>query len=349
MDSILDALEHNLAQSRSRTSFTFLADGDNPEPALSMFEIRRSALALASVLPRDGAVILLFPQGTDFIKAFFGCLYAGAIAVPVSLPARHRGLTHIQSIVADASIRTGITSRTTLANLQSWFRAEEPFLGVNWLFVEDFSDGGSFATDRPKPSQLAFLQYTSGSTGSPKAVMVTHENIVANSRIIQSCFRNTTESVSVCWLPSFHDMGLIDGILQPVFSGFPCILMSPLHFVQRPARWLQALTKYRATYSGGPNFAYDHCVDRITEDELTGVNLSHLHCLYNGSEPIRLNTMRRFTERFGTIGFDGTKMLTCYGLAEATLAVSTSRLGHAPGSRETLVSCGSTYEDTNKS
>ncbi len=350
MESIIDAIENSLNQGRTRTSFTYLANGEDPETPVSLLELRQVSLRIASLLPPQSTVILLLPQGTDFIKAFFGCLYAQAIAVPVALPTRNRGLDSIRNIVADASISIGITSRNSLTKLQSWFGEDGSAIGVRWLFVEDFPDIGTYTFDRPKSQQLAFLQYTSGSTGMPKAVMVTHENIVANSRIIQKCFQNTTESVSVCWLPSFHDMGLMDGIIQPVFSGFPSILMSPLHFVQRPARWLNALTRYRATYSGGPNFAYDFCVDRIKEEELSGLDLSHLQCLYNGSEPVRLNTIRRFAEHFSSAGFNITKMLTCYGLAEATLAVATSKLGQAPGIVQKqgadLVSSGGTHEDT---
>lgn len=349
MHTIVDVIERSLEQGRSRTSFTYLEDGDNAAPALALSGLRHAAFSIAGALPPDGAVLVLLPQGLSFIKAFFACLYARAIAVPVAVPTKSRGLEHIRAIVADASITVGITHRSTLLTLQKWFGDDYFALGVHWLFIEDLAEDGPPRFESPAPERLAFLQYTSGSTGNPKAVMVTHANIMANSSIIRQCFQNTEDSVSVCWLPSFHDMGLIDGVIQPVFSGFRSILMSPTHFLQRPARWLTAITRYGATYSGGPNFAYDFCVERIKDEELSGFDLRTLRCLYNGAEPIRAATIRRFVDRFAPAGFDETKVFTCYGLAEATLAVSTSRLGTAPaiapGASE-VVSCGRVLGDT---
>lgn len=351
MDTIIEVIEKKLNEFQSKTSFTFLVDGENPTSPFSLFDLRKSSLNLATVLPKNKAVLLLLPQGISFIQAFFGCLYAQAVAVPVSLPTKNRGLEKIKNIVEDAEISIGITTRSILANLQKWFGEDYSTISIKWLFIEDFTEENSFDFGLPKPQQLAFLQYTSGSTAKPKAVMVTHENIIANSKIIQKCFQNTSESVSVCWLPSFHDMGLIDGIIQPIFSGFPSVLMSPAHFLQRPARWFKAITKYRATYSGGPNFAFDFCVERIRDDELTNIDLSSLRCLYNGSEPIRAKTIHRFIERFSSVGFNEQKIFSCYGLAEATLAVTTSKLGTSPkiinSSSSELVSCGGVYEDTN--
>ena len=264
----------------------------------------------------------------------------------------------MKNIINDAGISFGITNRSTLANLQKWFGEDSLPKGIKWLFVEDIEQenpSNAILLDLPKPDQIAFLQYTSGSTDKPKAVIITHENIIANSQIIQTCFQNTPESVSVCWLPSFHDMGLLDGIIQPIFSGFHGVLMSPMHFLQRPARWLKAITKYRATYSGGPNFAFNFCCERISDEELSGLDLSSLQCLYNGSEPIRNQTMQKFIERFSAVGFSAEKMLTCYGLAEATLAVTTSTAGIKPTVLKTaskndplleVVGCGFVHCDT---
>jgi acyl-CoA synthetase (AMP-forming)/AMP-acid ligase II len=182
----------------------------------------------------------------------------------------------------------------------------------------------------PGANDLAFIQCTSGSVSAPKAVMVTHANIMANSAIISHTFDTTPNSVSVCWLPSYHDMGLIDGVLQPIYAGFHAVHLSPMHFLSKPAHWLLAMSKYKATYSGGPNFAFDYCAQRIADSELELLDFSNLQCIYNGAEPISLQTLQRFLQRFSKAGFQPQQLLTCYGLAEGTLAVTTAALGHAP-------------------
>ncbi len=333
MKTIVGLIEKQLESGKREAIFSFLGDGENVTQVASLREIQKDALKFSKHLTKEVTVLILLPQGISFIKAFFGCLYAQAIAVPTPLPTKNRGLEKLNNIIDDAGISFGITTQNTLENLKKWFGEEALPRGVKWFFIEDIepeNQSNTFLLDLPKPNQIAFLQYTSGSTDKPKAVMVTHENIIANSQIIQACFQNNAESVSVCWLPSFHDMGLLDGIIQPVFSGFHGVLMSPMHFLQRPLRWLKAITKYRATYSGGPNFAFNFCCERINDEELAGLDLSSLQCLYNGSEPIRNQTMQKFIERFSAVGFSAGKMLTCYGLAEATLAVTTSKTGTKP-------------------
>ncbi len=369
MNSIIEVIEKRLESNDNSTVFTFLEDGKKSSRILTLEKLKIDALNISEKLVPKSAVLILLPQGLSFITAFFGCLYARAVAVPCSIFLKHQGLEKINNIVKDAAVAVGITNRSVFANLKKQFGEDFENIGIKWIFIEDIEDtpiGDTIRFDLPKPDELAFLQYTSGSTGKPKAVMVTHENIIANSQIIQDCFQNTPESVSVCWLPSFHDMGLIDGIIQPIFSGFPSVLMSPLHFLQKPLSWFKAITDYRATYSGAPNFAFDFCTERITDEELRDVDLSSLRCLYNGSEPIRAKTMRRFVERFSKVGFSEKKIFTCYGLAEATLAVTTSRIGVLPNvvkvcdkkllenkievsdneAASELVSCGITYGDT---
>lgn len=331
MDTIVDVIENRLNENKAGAGFMFLEDGENVGHSVSPGEVRNDALRLASFLPARSPVLLLLPQGLSFISAFFGCLYARALAVPAAVPTKNRGIEKLTSIINDAGISFGITDRGTLANLQKWFGETLP--PINWFLIGDFQGGDPTApspTSLPRPADIAFLQYTSGSTGKPRAVMVTHENIIANSRIIQECFKNGSESVSVCWVPFYHDMGLIDGIIQPVFSGFHSVSMSPAHFLQKPVRWFKAITKYRATYSGAPNFAFALCNERIRDDELDGIDLSALSCLYNGSETIRPETIGKFVERFSRVAFDRSKMFTCYGLAESTLAVTTAQLGAAP-------------------
>lgn len=330
MDTIISVIENRVDSNKTKNAFVFLEDGENARCQSSLGEIRRKSLNLSSVLPKDKTVLIVLPQGIAFIEAFVGCLYAQSIAVPVAVPGKNNGLEKLQNIIKDADIAWAITNRSVLNNLMKWF-GNDFVKQINWLLVEDFEQVENIDSfEMPKPDQLAYLQYTSGSTGSPKAVMITHENIIANSKILQKSFENNEETVSVCWLPSFHDMGLIDGIIQPIFSGFQSVLMSPLHFLQRPVRWFRAISEYRATYSGGPNFTFDFCTERIREEELEGIDLRSLKCLYNASEPIRDETIRRFVERFSKIGFTEEKVFTCYGLAEATLAVTLSKLSEFP-------------------
>ena len=368
MKTIIDIIEKRLESGGAKTNFTFLDNGENPRTAVSLREIQSDALALASLLPKHSAVLIVLPQGIQFIKSFFGCLYAQALAVPVSIPTKNRGIENFNAIAADAKVSIILTNRSTLANLEKWFGADALPAGVKWILIDEIHQNNfdKYSIAWVKPEQTAFLQYTSGSTGKPKAVMVTHENIVANSEIIRQCFQNNSESVSVCWLPSFHDMGLIDGIIQPVFSNFPAVLMSPIHFLQKPARWFKAMTEFGASYSGAPNFAFDFCVERIKDEDLETVDLSRLRCLYSGSETIRAKTVRKFVERFERVGFSEKKFFSCYGLAEATLAVTASKVGCEPKiirvdeallrqnrvvlsageSTVELVGCGKTYADT---
>jgi acyl-CoA synthetase (AMP-forming)/AMP-acid ligase II len=331
MESIVHIAENQIESGGGATSFSYLDDGENPARTVSLAEMREDAVKIATLLPKTSPVLILLPQGISFIRALFGCFYAGAIAVPAAVPNRNRGIERLLAITAEAGVRVAITDRSTLANLKRWF-GDDP-LSLTWICIDEIENDATQIMapfDLPAPDSVAFLQYTSGSTGNPKGVMVTHENIVANSRIIKNIFQNDAASRSVCWLPMFHDMGLIDGIIQPVFSGFPVVLMSPTHFLQRPVRWLRAITKYGATYSGGPNFAFDHCTDRISDADMDGLDLTSLRCLYNGSERVRSDTIRRFTERFSRTGFSKEKMLPCYGLAESTLAVTAPPLGTAP-------------------
>lgn len=368
MSTILKVIEKQLEKGYKGTAFTFLEDGENTKTPVSLLEIKTGALKVSRFLFKQLPVLILLPQGISFIKAFLGCLYAQALAVPVAIPGRNKGTEKLEAIIDDAKISIIITNRSTLMNLEKWFGEQLFSRNIKWILIEDTEqeETGFLPVHLPRPQQVALLQYTSGSTGNPKAVIITHENIIANSKIIQKCFANTTESTSVCWLPSFHDMGLIDGIVQPIFSGFHGILMSPMHFLQKPVRWLKAITDFRATYSGGPNFAFDYCNSRIGEDELAGINLSGLQCLYNGSETVRSGTLRNFSEKFSRVGFSKTKFVTCYGLAESTLAVTVSKLGHSPliikvdknmlsqqkileakdKSFVELVGCGTTFCDT---
>lgn len=346
--TIIDILDQRAAATPDQIAYIYLTDGEQNEQSITYGELARRAKVLAYQLQRsDGTeqpVALLLPQGLSFIVGFFGCLYAGCIAVPTSIPGKNRGADKFNAIVQDAGIQVALTTGNVLNQLQKWHGGQPFVRSLNWLLLDnlDPTDGvvhppPRSLTDGEASQSIAFLQYTSGSTGNPKGVMVTHRNMLANSEIIRQCFQNTAQSVSVCWLPSFHDMGLLDGIIQPVYVGFRSVLLAPVHFLQRPVRWLQALSTYRATYSGGPNFAFDQCINRVTPEEISKLDLQSLRCLYNGAEPIRAQTLRTFATALAGTGFAATKLLTCYGLAEATLAVTASVLGESPTIQQSSV------------
>ncbi len=316
-------------------AFTYLDDGENESATLSYGELHRRALAIGCALrgagiERGERALLLFAPGLDFIAAFFGCLYAGVIAVPAYPPDPGRiarTLPRLLGIVRDATPRCVLTSEWVRA-LASAMDAPE-LASVPWIAVDGL-DEGIIALEPPQNDDVAFLQYTSGSTAAPKGVMVTHGNLVANSRDIASSELNDETSCTVSWLPTFHDMGLIDGVLQPIWGAFPSYLMSPGAFLQRPARWLEAITRYRATNSGGPNFGYALCLRKVSDAEHARLDLSTWRVAYNGAEPARWPTMERFIERFASRGFDMRGLAAVYGMAEATLFVSGRARGDEP-------------------
>ncbi|MBI3796470.1 MAG: fatty acyl-AMP ligase, partial [Deltaproteobacteria bacterium] len=265
----------------------------------------------------------------------FGCLYAGVIAVqqPPPHPVQpQRALPRLQAVTQDARPRIALTTAAILAKVERQFAHAPELQRLRWLATDDIPD--SWAEDWQAPAvtshTLALLQYTSGSTVEPKGVMVSHGNILHNSAYIKHAAAFTPEDVSVTWLPVFHDMGLISGIIQPLYTGFPCFLMLPQSFLQRPLRWLQAITRYRVTHSGGPNSAYDLCVRRISPDQHTALDLSSWNSAFTGAEPVRVATLNRFVETFAPCGFRPHSLSPCYGLAEASLMVSGGPLQDEP-------------------
>ena len=320
----------------SKRAYTYLVDGETQELHLTYGELDRQARAIAAELQSRSAkgerALLLFPPGLGYIAAFFGCLYAEVIAVPAYPPRNSHHQARLQIIAADAQAKFALTeasllSRRSAAAKQSQGFAQDsaPDLGtLEWIVTDALSAGQEDAWQEPIiPSDtLAFLQYTSGSTSTPKGVMVSHANILHNERVMESRFQTTEQSIFVSWLPPYHDMGLILGILHPCAVGFPSILLSPLHVMQSPVRWLQALSRYRGTISGGPNFAYDLCVDKIAPERRQALDLSSWSVAFNGAEPVRHTTLDRFVSTFASCGFRRQALYPCYGLAEATLMTS---------------------------
>lgn len=311
--------------------YTYLVDGETEGGHLTLATLDERACAIAALLQSQAArgdrALLLYPAGLEFISGFYGCLYAGIIAVPLPLPNMIRPqhtLTRLRTIAGDATPKLILTTSSILTKLDVLFTQAPELQTMHWLATDTAPTAAASAWRDPVATHdtLALLQYTSGSTSAPRGVMVTHGNLLANSAHIERAFEITSDVVSVTWLPVFHDMGLTNGILQPVYEGRHCILMPPQSFLQRPARWLQAVSRYKATISGGPNFAYELCIRRVTLEQRSELDLSNWKVAYNGAEPVRAHTIKRFSAAFGACGFAPKSFYPCYGLAEATLIVS---------------------------
>ena len=315
-----------------RRAYTFLTDGEQEEETFSWSQLDQRVRAIAARLQRTVApgdrVLLLYPPGLEYIAAFFGCIYAEAVAVPAYPPRNNRNQLRLQTLVTDARAKTALTSTHVLSRITR----DADLARLSWICSDEIANEESDGWRAPQLSgdELVLLQYTSGSTTTPKGVMINHRNLLANERLIEHAFSQSSESVVVGWLPLYHDMGLIGNVIQPLFVGAPCVLMSPLAFLQKPLRWLQAISRYRATTSGGPNFAYDLCVRKISEEQLVALDLSCWQVAFNGAEPIRAGTLDAFAEKFALCGFRREAFRPCYGLAEATLIVSGSPEPRSP-------------------
>ncbi|MEO0853501.1 MAG: AMP-binding protein, partial [Cyanobacteria bacterium J06648_11] len=302
--STVTALLRARARERPATvAFRFLLDGHTESDRVTYKGLDRHARAIAAALQQVDAirgqrVLLLYPPGIDYIAAFFGCAYAGAIAVPAYPPRNRRHYPRIESILKDSGAAIALTNSAALPQVRALFESEPHIHNCQLTNTDDISCGleDEWVNPNCDPSDLMFLQYTSGSTGTPKGVMVNHSNVLHNAVAIQERFEDSERTVSVSWLPPYHDMGLIGGILQPVYLGISTVLMSPESFLQKPLRWLQAISKYRASTSGGPNFAYDLCVRRISSEQVAQLDLSCWELAFNGAEPIRAETIDRYLE-----------------------------------------------------
>ena len=319
-------------------AYSFLESGEREGAQLTWGRldrrIRDLAAALRREVPRGARVLLLFPPGLDFVPAFFASMAAGTIAVPSYPPGGHRSdrlVTRLRGMIADAGISLVVAPSAVHAR-RSIVESVIPELhGIAWINADDVDDGpASGFRFEGSPADVVLLQYTSGSTSDPRGVMVTHGNLLHNLEASATLAGHDRRSIGVSWLPVNHDMGLIDGVLQPAFSGFPVSLMAPASFLQRPARWLRAISRLRATHSGAPNFAYDLCVRRIDDAERASLDLSTWDIAYNGSEPVRASTLNAFHRAFGPYGFRWESFRPAYGLAEATLLAASAASGDDP-------------------
>ena len=341
--TLVEVLRSRARHQPNQRAYTFLVDGESEEVHLTYAELDQQARAIAAGLQQMGImgegetlpaprVLLLYPPGLDFITAFFGCLYAGVVAVPSYPPRRKRASPRLEAIVQDAQPAVVLSDATIRADMTH--NPKPALMGLEWLVTDQTAcplgishqlgeeEAALWQMPTLSSESLAFLQYTSGSTATPKGVMLTHGNLLHNLAIIQQGFEVTPNSVGVIWLPPYHDMGLIGGILEPLYVGMQVVLMSPIAFLQKPARWLRAVSHYKGTISGGPNFAYELCVEKITPQEQATLDLSSWEVAFNGAEPIRNETLERFVRAFAPVGFRREAFYPCYGLAEGTLIVS---------------------------
>jgi acyl-CoA synthetase (AMP-forming)/AMP-acid ligase II len=374
MTSLIDLLRARAAESPDRLAFAFLADGIAPSATLTFAQLDHRARATAAWLqprfPAGSRVLLLHPPGMEFLVAFLGCVYAGLVAIPAYPP---RGKTidaRIRAIGGDAQASLALTTAEQLPKLTTMAQGDADFAGVDWQASDPIADGPVEGWRDPQVSgdTVAHLQYTSGSTATPRGVMVTHRNLLNNLLDMHLGWAHDADSVIVSWLPHFHDMGLVYGLLEPIYAGVPCYFMPPVAFIQKPVRWLQAVSTFKATHSAAPNFAYDLCVRKIKPDDRRALDLSRWAVAVNGAEAVRAQTLARFVEAFGPAGFREDTFCPGYGLAEATLKVTASPRGQHPlrltvdggaldrhlvatvaptgaGAR-TLVGCGVTATDT---
>lgn len=326
--TLVDLLHQRSLTQPDTIAFTFLEDGETQESTLTYQQLVKRSCAIASQLQalnlNGERALLLYPPGLDYLTAFFGCLYAGVVAVPAYPPLNQRKTPRISAITKDAQPSIALTTTAMLPTLQSIFAQAANLESLQWLTTDDIASGSEDAWQQThiNADTLAFLQYTSGSTGTPKGVMLSHGNLLHNAAMTYQIMEHSPSSKFVSWLPVYHDMGLIGGILQPLYGGFPCILMSPTAFLQRPYRWLQAISHYRGTTSGAPNFAYELCIQKITPEQKETLDLSSWSVAFNGAEPIRQDTLERFAEAFAECGFRREAFYPCYGMAEATLMIS---------------------------
>jgi amino acid adenylation domain-containing protein len=327
IDTYVDLLRGRARVRPQGRAFTFLLDGEDAEQTFTYEHLDRRARAIAARLRRLEAAgeraLLVYEPGLEFIAAFFGCLYAGVTAVPVYPPdpmRAYRTLPRLQAIVKDAQARLVLTSTSVLSWGESLLNK---IAGLEIVLATDEVNLSDAVDWQPLPitgHTVAFLQYTSGSTGLPKGVVLSHSNLLHNASQLHRL--DDEDARGVLWAPPYHDMGLIGGILWPIYSGGEMVLMSPLSFVQRPFRWLKAISKYRASTSAAPNFAFDLCTRKISEEEKSQLDLSCWNVAINGAEPVRLDTIEDFVEAFGPCGFSRDAFYPSFGLAEATLIAS---------------------------
>ncbi|HEY4309301.1 MAG TPA: AMP-binding protein, partial [Pirellulales bacterium] len=338
--SLVELLEQRATLTPNAIAYVRLEDGRTESDSLTYAQMDRRARAIAVRLRLRYALgsrcMLLFTHSFDAMVAFMGCLYAGMVPVPIPAPVGSRvkrALPRVEAVMRDSQAIAILSTFSTASSLSSEHGLQQ-LGGMDIFHLEDVPDhlADQWSIPPTDPRGVAYLQYTSGSTSSPKGVMVSHHNILHHSECLRKAWGYDESSVSATWMPYYHDYGLVDGLIQPLYSGIPCYVMSSLAFIKRPIRWLEIISRYGVTHSQGPNFAYEYCIRRIATQDLDNVNLISWRTASNGAETIRAETAERFIAKFAPFGFRPEAFFPTYGLAEATLVVSTKR-------RETLWNC----------
>ena len=357
LSTLIDILNFRAFNQPEQVAYTFLSNDGKQEKYLTYKQLTNRCQLIASSLQNKGykakeRALLLYPPGIEYIAAFFGCMYAGLIPVPVYPPRPNRSLSRLQSVIVDVEAKLALTNTNVLSNVKQNFERFPNFKNLFWVATDELPKNvDTLNSNLPviKDNDLALIQYTSGSTGKPKGVIITHQNIIHNSALIYRCFGHSFASVGVSWLPAYHDMGLIGGIVQPLYAGFPVTLLSPTDFIRQPLLWLKTISECKATTSGAPNFAYEMCLNKIKTEDKKNLDLSCWDLAFVGAEPIRAETLNNFAEAFAECGFKKSAFYPCYGMAEATLIVSGGIKQELPVVKESshlsgknIVSCGKT-------
>ena len=325
---LVELLQYRAKKQIDKKAFIFLEDGEVEGLSYTYQQLDRQARAIGAELQactqKGDRVLLLYQPGLAFIEAFFGCLYAGVMAVPAYPPKVNRPMPRLQSIISDSCAAAVLTEEAVYSGMEKRFEMAPDLKLMKWIVTdrvrEDLAD--KWVNPEINSETIAFLQYTSGSTGVPKGVKVSHGNLIHNQRMIKKAYNHTENTIYLSWLPLFHDMGLIGNVIQTVYLGTTCITMAPAAFLQKPYRWLKAISDYKANTTGGPNFCYDLCVKTITSEQLQTIDLSSWTVAYSGAEPVRSSTLAAFAQIFKECGFNENNYYPCYGLAEATLFVT---------------------------
>ena len=324
----VDVIKNRVKANPDHVVFRFLNDGINESESFTYRQLETRSKALGAAMQqyalKEERVLLLFPPGLSYVASLFSCFYSGMIAVPAYPPRRNRSLDRIHTIVEDSGATVSIISRQVFNDIERNFAEDEVLNKIHWIVYEEVSDekAKDWKPEEILPDDIALLQYTSGSTGQPKGVMISQLNLLYNSEYIRQTFEFDTNSVGVNWLPIFHDMGLIGGVLQAAYLGVLNVGMPPIAFLKNPLNWLKAIEKYKGTTGGGPNFSFDYCIQKTTEEERAALDLSSIKTFYCGAEPVRKQTMESFPEAFKKSGASPVQMYPVYGMAETTLIVS---------------------------
>ncbi|MBS1518088.1 MAG: SDR family NAD(P)-dependent oxidoreductase [Bacteroidetes bacterium] len=329
-ENLVELLRLRADDQPDKTAFVFLRDGETEDGSFTYSELDIRAKSIAEKLQEEGLsgerALLIYESGLEYLDSFFGCIYSGVISVPLHPPGKNKSLSRISAIAKDSDSRIILSTSGICEELKDDFEKDAVLKDLKWITTETISNDRSQKWKNPgiKPETLAYLQYTSGSTGIPKGVMVNHRNLLTNLNIIDKSHPHDDNSVMVTWLPIHHDMGLIYGILLPFYCGYPCYFMTPQAFVQKPFRWLSAISKYKGTHNAAPNFAFELCVNKISPEQKKSLDLSSWTTAMNAAEPVRAETIERFSGYFSECGFKINYFSPGYGLAEGTLILSTT-------------------------